>query len=78
MKPNMAADKESCKVACGESFSVQLLDASNTHKFKKVEVKDPSLVLQTTNMSSAVVGECTFFAKHPGKTTLTLTVQQAE
>jgi len=63
---------QSCKAACGESFSVRLLDASNTHEIKRAEVKDRSVVMQTANKDPAAMGEYTFFAKEPDKTTVTL------
>src|SRR5271170_3298938 len=50
LKPNTAVSTNSCKAAWGESFCVQLVDASNTHKLKRAEVEDPSVVMQTANM----------------------------
>ena len=33
-KPETAVNTVSCKAECGESFSVRLLDASNTHEVR--------------------------------------------
>jgi hypothetical protein len=78
LKPNMAVNTNSCKAAWGESFSVRLVDASNTHELKQAEVEDPSVVMQTANKNPAAAGEYTFFAKQPGKTKLTLVVARAD
>jgi len=60
LKPETTVNTISCKAACGETFSVRLLDASNTHEVKRAEVKDRSVVVQV--------------GKEPGKTTVTLIV----
>ena len=64
LKPETTVNTISCKAACGETFSVRLLDASNTHEVKRAEVKDRSVVVQV--------------GKEPGKTTVTLIVVRGD
>ena len=47
------------------TFSVRLLDASNTHEVNEAVVKDRSVIMQTGNRDPAAVGEYTFYAKEP-------------
>jgi len=77
-KPETAVNTVSCKAASGKSFSVRLLDASNTLKIYEAEVKDRSVVIQSGISDPAAVGEYEFFADQPGKTTVTLIVVRAD
>ncbi|KAH0831470.1 hypothetical protein FOPE_00560 [Fonsecaea pedrosoi] len=76
--PKTAVDRSSFNVDCGDSFSVKLCDASNTHEFRWAEVQNPHLVLQTANKDPGTVGEYTFCAIDPGSTTLTLILVRAD
>ncbi|KIW83556.1 hypothetical protein Z517_02801 [Fonsecaea pedrosoi CBS 271.37] len=76
--PKTAVDRSSFNVDCGDSFSVKLCDASNTHESRWAEVQNPHLVLQTANKHPGTVREYSFCAINPGSTTLTLVVVRAD
>jgi len=66
-KLETAVNTVSCKAACGESFSVRLLDASNTHELKWAEVKDPSAVMQMRTRTRPQWGSTHFSPRIPAR-----------
>ncbi|KAL9623681.1 MAG: hypothetical protein Q9160_002137 [Pyrenula sp. 1 TL-2023] len=77
-KPETEVGTSSYTAVCGQSFVVKLAGLLKIHKISRVEVQNPSVVVQTENEDPNAKGECTFFANEQGQTKVKIVVARTD